>query len=257
MIDVHCHLEQEDYDKDRDEVIEKCKKELKAVITCCAHPRDFDITMKMVEDHKNFVFASCGIHPEYIKEISEKEIEDFLEKIKRNKDKIVAIGETGLDFWWTQETEWQEKQKKLFIRLINLAKELKKPLIVHCRDAFEDTIKILEQGDAKEVNMHMFGNHNFVNRVIENGWYISMNTIVLRSKSYGKVIRDCPLDRLMLETDAPWLSPKKLLENIEVRNDSTSIKLVAEKIAEIKKLGFEEIWQKCGENAIKIFKLNI
>ena len=64
MIDVHCHLEQEDYDKDRNEVIEKCKKELKAVVTSCAHPKDFDLTMKMVENHKNFVFASFGIHPE-------------------------------------------------------------------------------------------------------------------------------------------------------------------------------------------------
>jgi TatD DNase family protein len=257
MIDIHCHLEQKDYDDDRDEVIEKCRKELKAVITCCAHPRDFAITMKMIENYKNFVFASCGIHPEYIKEISEKEIDDFLEKIKQNKDKIVAIGETGLDFWWIKESEWQEKQKELFIQLINLAKELRKPLVVHCRDAFEDTIKILEQENAKEVNMHMFGNHNFVNRIIENGWYISMNTIILRSKSYGKVIRDCPIEKLMLETDAPWLATKKLTEGIKLRNDPTSIKMVAEKIAEIKKLSFEEVWKTCRENAISFFKLPI
>ena len=132
---------------------------------------------------------------------------------------------------------------------------MKKPLIIHCREAFDDTIEILEQENAKEVDMHMFGNHNFVKRIVENGWYISMNAIVLRSKSYAKVIRDCPLDRLMLETDAPWLSPKKLLEGVDDRNDSTSIKMVAEKIAEIKKTEFEEVWQKCGENAMKFFKL--
>jgi len=257
MIDIHCHLEQEDYNKDRDEVIEKCKKELKAVITSCAHPRDFDLTLQLTEKYKNFVFASYGIHPEYIKEVSESEIDDFLEKVKQNKDKLVAIGETGLDFWWTKEIEWQEKQKELFIRLISLAKEIKKPLIIHCRDAFEDTIKILEQENAKEVDMHMFGNHNFVNRIIKNGWYISVNTIILRSKSYGKVVRDCQMERLMLETDAPWLSPKKLLEGIEARNDPTSIKIVAEKIAEMKKIKFEEVWQRCGENAIKFFKLPI
>jgi len=257
MIDVHCHLEQEDYNKDRNEVIEKCRKELKAVITSCAHPRDFDLTMQLVDKYKNFVFASCGIHPEYIKEVSEREVDETIEKIKQNKHRIVAIGETGLDFFWIKEHDWQQKQKELFIRLINLAKELNKPLIIHCRDAFEDTIKILEQEDAREVDMHMFGNHNFVKRIIENGWYISMNTIILRSKSYGKVVRDCPLERLMLETDAPWLAPKQFIEGIESRNEPTSIKMVAEKIAETKKVSFENVWRKCGENAIKFFKLSL
>ena len=84
-----------------------------------------------------------------------------------------------------------------------------------------------------------------------------MNTIVLRSKKHRKIARDCPLDRLMLETDSPWLAPKRLLEGIDDRNDPTSIKLVAEKIAEIKKISFEEVWQKCGLNAINFFKLKI
>jgi TatD DNase family protein len=257
MIDVHCHLEQKDYDKDRDDVIEKCKKELKAVITSCAHPRDFDLTLQLTEKYKNFVFACYGIHPEYIKEVSEKEIDEFLDSLVKNKDKIVAIGETGLDFWWTKEEEWKQKQRELFIRLIGLAKELKKPLIVHSREAYEETIKILEQENAKEVDMHMFGDHHFTKRVVDNGWFISINTIILKSKSHKKIARDCPIERLMLETDAPWLSPKKLLEGIEDRNDSTSIKVVAEKIAEIKKVSFEEVWRKCGENAVKFFRLPI
>jgi len=257
MIDVHCHLEQKDYDKDRDEIIEKCKKELKAVITSCAHPKDFDLTLQLTEKYKNFVFASCGIHPEYIKEVSEKEVDDFIERIKQNKDKIVAIGETGLDFWWTKEEEWQQKQKELFIRLTSIAKELRKPLVIHSREAYEETLRILEQEDAKEVDMHMFGDHHLTKRIVDNGWFISINTIILRSKSHKKIARDCPIERLMLETDAPWLSPKKLLEGIDEKNDPTSIRLVAEKIAEIKKVNFEEVWNRCGENAIKFFKLPI
>jgi len=256
MIDVHCHLEQKDYDKDRDEVIERCKKELKAVITSCAHPRDFELTMQISEKYKNFVFATCGIHPEYIKEVSQKEIDETIEKIKQNKEKIVAIGETGLDFWWVKEAEWQQKQKELFVRLIELSKELKKPLVIHSRDAYEETVRILENEDAKEVDMHMFGDHHMTKRIVDNGWFISINTIILRSKGHKKIAKDCPLEKLMLETDAPWLSPKKLLEGIDERNYPTSIKLVAERIAEIKKLSFEEVWKKCGENAIKFFKLN-
>ena len=91
MIDCHCHFEQKDYDKDRDEVIEKCRKQLQAVVTSCAHPKDFELTMKLAEKYKGFVFATVGIHPEYIKEISEQKKNDFIELIKANKDKIVGI----------------------------------------------------------------------------------------------------------------------------------------------------------------------
>ena len=255
MIDIHCHLEQNDYNNDRDDVIENCKKHLKAVITSCAHPTDFDLTLKIIEGHKNFVFASCGIHPEYIKEMPEQEIDEFIEKIEQNKDKLVAIGEIGLDYWWVKEDEWREKQRELFVRMIRFAKRIGKPILIHTREVKDGTIEIMEQENAKNVVMHMFGEHQFTKRVVDNGWFISVNNIVHRSKSHKKVVRDCPLDKLMLETDAPWLSPKKLLEGVESRNDPTSIKSVAEKIAEIKKTDFEEIWHKCGQNAIKFFNL--
>jgi len=131
MIDVHCHLEQPDYEKDRDEVIEKCKKELKAVITSCAHPNDLSLTLQLVERYKGFVFCTVGIHPEYVKEISEREKDEFLERVKANKDKIVGIGEVGLDFFWIREEEWRARQKELFVELIDFAKELKEPLFIH------------------------------------------------------------------------------------------------------------------------------
>jgi Mg-dependent DNase len=150
MIDVHCHLEQKDYEKDRDEVIERCKRELKAVITCCCHPDDFDLTMEMVKKYKNFVFATVSIHPEYIKEIEHLNVNDFLKGIEENKEKIVGIGETGLDFI-IEEPEWREKQKELFIKFIDLAKSLNLPLVIHARKAFAEAIEILEKCQAKNV----------------------------------------------------------------------------------------------------------
>ena len=257
MIDVHCHLEQPDYEKDRDEVIEKCKKELKAVITSCAHPNDLSLTLQLVERYKGFVFCTAGIHPEYVKEISEREKDEFLEQVKANKDKIVGIGEVGLDFFWIREEEWRARQKELFVELINFAKELKKPLVIHARKASDECVNILEKADAKKVLMHMFGANHLVKRIVENGWYVSMNAIVLRSKKHKKVVRDMPLEKIMLETDSPWLAPKKLLEGVEARNDPTSIRIVAEKIAEIKKLTFQEVWEKCGANAIRFFNLQV
>jgi TatD DNase family protein len=257
MIDVHCHLEQKDYDSNRDEVVEKCKKELRAVITSCAHTQDFEKTLEMTKKYNGFVFASYGIHPEYIKEISEKEIDEFIEKVRKNKDDIVAIGEIGLDFKWVQEPEWREKQKELFVRLIRLANELSKPIVVHSRDSYVETIEIMEKEGVKEADMHMFGDHHLTQRVIDNGWHISMNNIMLRSKGHKKIVKDCPLERLMLETDAPWLSPKKLTEGVDEINYPTSIRTVAEKVAEVKKISFDEVWKACADNAIRFFKLSL
>ena len=257
MIDVHCHLEQKDYDNDREDIIEKCRNELKAVITSCAHPRDFELTMRLVENHKGFVFASCGIHPEYVKDISEEQKDDFLDLIVKNKEKIVAIGETGLDYWYIKDEEWREKQKQLFIQLINLAKELDKPLVIHSREVFDETLDILENNDAGKVDFHMWGDNQLLKRILDNGWYVSMNTIILKSKKHKKIARDIPLDRLMLETDSPWLAPERLMEGKEARNDPRAIKIVAEKVAEIKKLPFNDIWAECGKNAVKFFDLSI
>jgi TatD DNase family protein len=251
MIDVHCHLEQQDFSSDRDEVIEKCKKELKAIITCCAHPKDFNLTLNLVEKYAGFVFATFGIHPEFIKEISEKEKDEFLEKIKENKNKVVGIGEIGLDFFEVKESDWQKKQKELFVELINFSKELKLPLVIHARNAYDEVVKILEQEDAKKVLMHMFGANHLVKRVVENGWYISTNTIVLKSKKHKKVVKDIPLERIMLETDSPWLGVEGK------RNDPLSVKIVAEKIAEIKQKSFEEVDETTTKNAINFFNLNL
>jgi TatD DNase family protein len=251
MIDVHCHLEQRDYDKDRDEIIEKCKKELKAVITSCAHPRDFDLTLQLADKYKNFVFASCGIHPEYIKEISEKEIEETIEKIKQNKDKIVAIGETGMDKFWVQEVDWQSKQKDLFIDLISLAKKIDKPLVVHSRDAYKDVIEILESENAKKVLLHLWGDKNLIKTIIDNGWHISVGPILLKSKNHKKMIRDMPLERIMSETDSPWFGVE------EKRGVPTNVKFVVQKISEIKKMSIENVDRITTQNAVKFFSLNI
>ncbi|MFZ3077451.1 MAG: TatD family hydrolase [Candidatus Aenigmatarchaeota archaeon] len=256
MIDSHCHLEQKDYDKDRDEVIGQCKKELKAVVTSCAHPKDFDLTMQIAEKHKGFVFASAGLHPEYIKELRENEKDELLEKIKQNRKNIFAIGEIGLDYFWVKDRNWQEKQKELLAEIISFAKELKKPIVVHSRDCGEDAIKILEQEDAKQVLLHLFGSRQQMERVIQNSWLISIGPIIARSKNHKKIARDFPLENILLETDSPWFGgsdPK----GKPVRGTPLNIKIPAEKIAEEKKMPFGQVWKQCGKNAVKFFGLPI
>ena len=252
MIDSHCHLEQEDYDPDRDQVIGKCKSKLKAIITCCADPRDWETTKEIIEKNKGFVYAIAGIHPEFIKDFEKGEIKKFIEIIKKEAKhgNIKAIGEIGLDYHWIKETVWREKQKELFIKFIEISKELDLPLVVHSRDAVFECISILEEHGMKnkKVLMHLMGDKDFVQKVISNGWMISVGPGILRSKETRKIARDCPLSSLMLETDSPWFGMGE-------RGTPLNVFKAAEKVSEIKKISIEEIEKVTDENAIAFFSL--
>ena len=262
MIDTHCHLEQPAYNSDRDAVIEKCKRELKAVITCGPDPKDYKLTFDMVDRHPHFIFAIVGIHPEYAARFDDEQVEDAIRTIVASRDKIVGIGETGLDYATLPDEASRERQRQLFARFIQLAEKLTVPIVVHLRngedkevnDVFNDAFEILEREKAKRVQLHMFGSRQLVQQAVDNGWYISMNAICLRSKSYSKVVRDTPLERLMLETDAPWLHPSF---DKDARNDPTHLKAVVERVAEIKKIPTEEIVEATTKNAIEFFGLKL
>ena len=251
MIDVHCHLEQPDYDSDRDNVIESCKQKLDAIVTCCANPEDFNLTMQILEKYKHFVFATFSLHPIYIKDFNEKQKDEFFDLIIENKDNVSGIGETGLDYFHIKEDSWHDKQKELFIEHIYLAKRLKKPLIIHSRDSTEDVIKILEQEDAKNVLLHLFGSRNLLERVKQNDWYISVGPIAIHSKNHKKIIRDMSIERILLETDSPWWGVEGK------RNIPTAVIDVANIISEIKKLSVKEVDDITTRNAIKFFSLNV
>jgi len=203
-----------------------------------------------LKKHKNFVFATVSIHPEYIKEIEQLNVDEFFRKIEENKEKIVGIGETGLDFI-IEEPAWREKQKELFKKFISLVKDLNLPLVIHARKAFAETIEILEECKVKKVLMHFFTAKELLPKIIKNKWSISVNTMLLNSKKIKKIVKDLPFEQIMTETDSPWLG----LEG--KRNDPTSVKLVIEKIAEIKKVDFEEADKITSQNAIAFFNLKI
>jgi TatD DNase family protein len=253
-------MEQPDYDNDRDEVIDLCKQTLKAIITCGPEPSDYGITLEMAEQHKGFVFPILGIHPQYSSKFDEEIIEFALQTIREKKDKIVGIGETGLDYGYIKDFNEREKQRQLFAKFIRLAKEVDLPILVHLRNGedretqsvFDHSFEIMEREGAERVQLHMFGSRQHVERAIKNGWYISMNAICLRSKSYSKVVRDTPMDRLLLETDCPWLHPSF---DKEKRNDPTRVKEVAKRIAEIKKTELSEVTGQTNKNAIEFFRL--
>jgi len=252
MIDVHCHLEQKDYDRDRDEVIKKCMAGLKAVVNSSPYYPHF---MKAVELHKkypDFVFIALAVHPIYIEEVSHLDIEKAISFIKENKQDISAIGETGLDYYHVKDEKLRSRQQDMLKQFIELANELKKPPVIHCRDAFDDCINILESNGMKnkKVLMHLFSSKKHIKRIIDNRWSISIGPSITMSKDIKRIARDMPLDKIMLETDSPWFGFGK-------RNTPLSVRLVAEKIAETKKLGFDEVWETTAKNAVEFFGLPI
>ncbi len=253
MIDAHCHLEQNDFASDLDEVIKRAKQNgLKAVITCCAHPKDLERSLEIVEKFEGYVFLTASVHPIHVPEFSDGQILEFLERLKElaKSGKIVGIGETGLDYYWVKDAEQRERQKEAFRWHIELAKKLRLPLIVHSREANEETVKILNESGHEKVLWHFFGDKNLVEWLVAKNYKASFNTLLLRSKTHKKIVKKLPLEEILLETDSPWLGFGK-------RNEPSAIVRVAEKIAEVKKLDFEEVWQTCGKNAKEFFDLKI
>ena len=252
MIDAHCHLEQKDYGKERGKIIEQCKRELNAVVTCSAHPDDFNLTLEISKENPRFVYCTAGIHPEYIKDLSEEQISKAIKEIGKRRNLLVGIGEVGLDYYWIKEPEMQEKQKALFRRMIQLAKELELPLIIHSRDAREDTMDILEEEGmkGKKVLMHLFTDREYLQRVIDNGWFISIGPNIAKSKDRMKIARDMPLNRIMLETDSPWFRQEGQKYGVPV-----NVKIACEKIAEAKKINILEVERQTDLNATGFFGL--
>jgi TatD DNase family protein len=257
LIDTHCHLDQADYDQDRHQVLTRCQKELHAVITCCAHPNDLAVTMKLTSQYQGFLFATASLHPKYIT-LSDQEIAEYFQELQANRDHLVAIGETGLDYNWVKDRSGQNRQKQLFLKSIALARELQLPLVIHSRDATEDVLEILEAHNVEKVQMHMFTKRRMLQRVIANGWLISVNTLLLRSKDVKTIVRDCPLDQLLLETDAPWLGigpDGGIKPKYVVRNEPVAVVQVAEKVAEIKKVERVQVAEQTMKTARTFFRL--
>lgn len=200
----------------------------------------------------------CGIHPSEIAE-TEKEIDKQILEIKKiveQNKKIVAIGEIGLDNHW--EKDKKEIQKYAFLKQIELANELELPIVIHSRDAIMETIEILNGKilpDKKGILHCCQLNKDLVKAGLEAGFYISFAGAVTfkSSKNANEIIKMVPNDRILIETDCPYLSPEP---NRGKRNDSRNVKYIAEKIANVKGMTLEEIAKITYENAKRIFKIN-
>jgi TatD DNase family protein len=245
FIDTHSHI---DLLENISEIIENAKKSNVKILTAGI---DINSNRKILEIKKqNPEIEIClGIYPTETLKISEEEINSEIDFIRNNKNKIIAIGEVGLDLK-ENSPETLEKQKENLSKFIELAKELNKPVIIHSRKAEKECIEFIEKFNYKKIVMHCFsGNFKLVEKILENNWILTIPTSVKNSQHFQKVIEVAPIKNLLCETDSPYLHPNKEFPN-EPKNVIESYK----KISEIKKIPLKEVEKTLEENYANFFK---
>lgn len=256
FFDSHSHYNDEKFDEIREQIIEDTYKSGVTKFICAGY--DVQSSKKAIEISKKyeFIYSICGISPNDIPQSEEelwKTIDEISKIVQQNK-KIVAIGEIGLDYYWNKENK--ELQKKAFIKQIELANKLELPIVIHSRDASVDTIDIIKNNIVNKRGIfHCCQlNQEMVKQAINLGYYISFAGPITfkNSKNAKEVVDLVPMDKILIETDSPYLSPEP---NRGKRNDSRNVKYVAEKIAEFKNMSLEEIARITYENAMKIFEI--
>ena len=251
FFDSHAHYNDEQFENDRDELIEKMYKEgITKIIVAGSNVETSKEAIEIAEKY-DFIYATAGIHPQDIENIDKDILE--IENLSTHK-KVVAIGEIGLDYHYTKDNK--EEQKYAFIKQIELANKVNLPIVIHCRDAYIDTIDILKNKilPNKRGVFHCCQlNMELIKDALNLGFNISFAGPVTfkNSKNVKECIDLIPLDRLQIETDAPYLSPEPLRGT---RNNSINMKLTAQKIADLKQISLEELAKITYENTLRMFE---
>lgn len=254
-IDTHAHLDFDDYRKDLEQVIRRAQNAgVGKIVTVGINYKSSQKAIKIAHQFDD-IYATVSLHPIHADE--NFDYEQF-KKLAQNK-KVVAIGETGLDYKSINNEQLTiSKQKELFENFIKMAMELNKPLIIHSRESDEDVLEILKkyQGKIRGV-MHCFpGDWDLAQKVIELGFLISFTGSITYnlSKKTREIIEKAPLDKIMIETDCPFMTPLKYRhKDKQIRNEPAYVVEVAQKIAEIKNISLEQIANQTTQNALDLF----
>ncbi|MCX6720793.1 MAG: TatD family hydrolase [Candidatus Staskawiczbacteria bacterium] len=283
LIDTHSHISFKAYDKDREEVIKRTRDE---GVVCIDVGTKYETSKNAVElaEKNDNIYAAIGMHPIHIKtdlmklrmdeeegafaplgeEYDREKYKNLVlaDRSESGKNKIVAIGEIGLDYYYKPKTtarleQFKELQKKVFIEQLDLASELDLPVIVHCRMAFDDLYEILKNRKNRGV-IHCFtGTLEEAEKFIALGFYLGINGIIFKL-DLDEVIKKTPLDKILIETDCPYLTPplaRRSPEGEGGRNEPIFVKYVAERIAELKGITFDEVASATTQNAKNLFKI--
>lgn len=253
LFDSHCHVDDDSYDQDRTELIESLPE--KGIDLIMEIGADMDSSRKatVLAKRYSFIYAAVGVHPHDTRSMTEHDIEELA--LLASEPKVKAIGEIGLDYHYMDTDKLT--QKKWFKRQMELTMDLSMPFIIHDRDSHADCLEILRKFDIRRVGgvMHCFsGSVEMAKEVVKMGMVISLGGPVTfkNARHSVDVAREIPLDKILIETDSPYLAPEPLRGK---RNSPEYVRYVAEKIAEIKGETFETVANVTKENAMNLFKI--
>lgn len=252
FIDTHCHLTDARFDADRNDVIARAgQTKVNILLEVGCDPDLWRKALELANENEN-IFCILGIHPQDAKLLSVELLTEM--EALCGKPKVLAVGETGLDYHYMHSTK--EQQKESFLRHIELSKKLNKPLSMHCRDSYDDFISVLDEqikgGNLKGV-VHCFsGTTEQAKKIISMGFYLGIDGPVTypRAEMLNTVVAQTPIDKLLLETDSPYLPPQA---HRGERNEPSYVPMIAQKIAEIKNITIEAVAAATTDNARKLF----
>ncbi len=252
LVDSHCHLDFPDFEDDMDDIVARAGEAgVSHMLSICTHVTKFDPVLAVAEQYDN-IFCTVGIHPHDAAKEPEVTAEHLI-RMAMN-DKVIGFGETGLDFFYDKSP--RDLQKSQFKVHIEAAREAGLPLVVHTRDADEDMAEILKEETGKGAFsglLHCFSSsRDLAETALDLGLYLSISGIVTFNKAdeLRKIVKEAPLDRLLVETDAPYLAP---VPKRGKRNEPAFTRHTAEKIAEIKEISFEEVATATTDNFFNLF----
>ncbi len=249
LYDTHAHLDDEQFDGDRKEVIEKIKASGVGLVNNIGASMSSSYASIELAERYDFIRAVVGVHPSEVYDMTEEDIE-ALRKMASHKS-VVAIGEIGLDYHY-DDTD-SVLQKKWFRRQLDLAKELNMPVVIHDRDSKGECIEILQEKEIHNGVVHCFsGSAETAKILLDMGLHISFTGVVTfkNAKRAIEALKVIPMDRIFIETDCPYMAPEP---HRGTRNDSSLVCHIAEKIAEIKNLSYDKVVEATTQNAIQFF----
>ncbi len=254
IIDTHAHYDDERFHEDREQFLSTLKeKNIALVVNAAADMQGCYNTLKLTEQYPD-VYGMLGIHPESVAELTEEDVAWIQSHLAEKK--IVAVGEIGLDYYW-EENPPAEVQEKWFRRFIGIAKDAKMPINVHSRDAAADTLRIMQEENAAEVGgiIHCYSYSAEMAKIYTDmGFYIGIGGVVTfkNGRKLKEVVAEIPLEKLVVETDSPYLAP---VPHRGERNDSSMIAYIIEEMAAIKGVSPETVEKITEENARKVYGL--
>lgn len=253
IFETHAHYEDAKFDADREALIASLPEhDIEYVINVGSSLETTEKSIALAE-HYDFIYAAVGVHPSDVTELNEENFK-AIEQAAEHK-KAVAVGEIGLDYYWDKEPQVQENQRYWFKRQLELAKEKDLPVIIHSRDAAEDTMQVLKETPMREMPgvIHCYSySVEMAREFLKMGYDIGVGGVLTfkNAKKLRAVVEEIPLERILLETDCPYMAPEP---HRGERNSSLFIPYVVEKIAEIKNISTEEVLQTTNANAKKLF----